>query len=93
MRKMCKACRGSGKILGGGFCQLVCEVCNGNGTIRVQVEGSDDRATDVSDIGKVKIDKRSKTYKVAIASIMEKSGLSESEAKKIFDEEMEKDAG
>lgn len=96
MKKMCKNCRGSGRILGGGFMELRCAECNGSG--KVEVRNAEDASTDNdiahkdSDVSRaVKIDKRSKAYKDAITQIMEKSGLSDTDAKAIFDQEMEKD--
>lgn len=95
---MCKCCRGSGSVLGGGMMELHCEECNGRGKVTVNDDGSKveameaefgDTSVDVK-TQSIKMDKRSKAYKEAIKSIMDDTGFTREEAIKLFDEEMDK---
>jgi N-acetylglucosamine kinase-like BadF-type ATPase len=94
MKVMCKCCRGSGKQMGGGFVQTICENCDGCGKVILKKaddknKDSTDRRDSVPASDSAKIDKRSAAYKKAIKELVEQ-GLSEKEAKKVFDAELEK---
>lgn len=98
MSRICRECRGSGKLLGGGFCQIICESCHGSGKRKCEdlVEDRDSDASNLVDEGgnksadfQYKIDKRSKAYRDAIDELVGK-GLSKEEAIKVFDEEYAK---
>jgi hypothetical protein len=65
--------------MGGGMIYENCHLCSGSGKLIPATEKVD-----------VVVDKRSKTYKDAIAKIMEASDVSKEEAARIFDEEFEK---
>jgi hypothetical protein len=71
----CSLCYGNGKVMGGGMMSIDCPAC---------------KLDDVLSNDKIVVDKRSKTYKDAIAKIMEASNVSKDEASRIFDEEFEK---
>lgn len=75
----CPICIGSGEIMGGGMMPRDCPACDGSGKVN----------SDVRIKEKVVVDRRSKTYKEAIAKIME-GGLDKEAAARIFDEEFEK---
>ena len=87
MIKLCKDCRGSGTVLGGGFVQVNCETCVGKGKVDSENNIIKDRNKNVSISSK--IDKRSKVYKSAIQELVAK-GLTEKEAKVLFEEELGK---
>lgn len=79
----CRVCGGSGKAMGGGSIITTCDACTDGKTVtkeEVKVQ-----ATQAA-----KMDKRSHTYKKAVKGIMDKAGVSEEEAKHLFDAEMEK---
>lgn len=79
-RKRCKDCNGSGKVLGGGMMQTECDTCEGRGRIEVIKDEIEE------------LNKRSEErIKRAITEIKASySKISDEEAKKIFDEELEK---
>ena len=76
----CRACVGTGEVLGGGFMLTECKSCKGTG---VEREVSSDAPVSVK-----APDKRSKSYKEAVKKIAElHPDLSYEECAKIFDEE------
>lgn len=95
MKNRCQACRGSGKLLGGGFVQIICETCHGTGNNELgeTKDSANNAKNGTSSVSKShKIDRRSKEYKKAIADLMAQ-GLSKEQATKIFDEELDKIEG
>lgn len=78
-RLLCVRCTGTGRIMGGGMIYKDCHLCHGSGKLKPEPKKL-----------AVVVDKRSKTYKDAIAKIMEASDVSKDEAARIFDEEFEK---
>ena len=87
MAKRCAVCGGSGMAMGGGCIMTTCDACTEPKTVTkvVSKEEVKTKATQAA-----KMDKRSHTYKKAVKGIMDKAGVSEEEAKKLFDAEMDK---
>ncbi len=72
----CKACVGSGKVMGGGMMMADCDECDGVGKIYVEEP--------------FKMDKESPHYKAAIDNIKAlDTSLSDKDAEAIFNKELE----
>lgn len=83
MLNRCSICVGTGEIMGGGMQMEDCKHCGGLGKV------------EIADLPKFKVhtigpDKRSKSYRDAIAAIMEREACSRAEAVARFDDEYEK---
>lgn len=79
-KSLCKRCYGQGTILGGGMMQTECTQCDGLGHIYEQPPEQP-----------IHIDKRSKSYKKAVAKIKALNpGMSDADAQKLFDAEYDK---
>jgi hypothetical protein len=79
---LCYRCGGTGKYLGNGMIMTHCDLCDENKKINIIAK----------DLPKVKVDRRSKSYIVAIEEIMSLNpGIDKAEAVKIFDEAYNKD--
>jgi hypothetical protein len=79
-RTRCKICNGSGKVMGGGMMMTECDECEGVGRVAVIKD----------DIGELNV-RTTESYKKAIEEICAiNSSITEEQAKKMFDQELEK---
>lgn len=79
----CKACYGSGRVMGGGMMQQDCDHCDGVGKI-IFIED------EVAELEKIKA-KQDESYKKAITEIKDLDPtMTDEKAKEIFDEEFKK---
>jgi septal ring factor EnvC (AmiA/AmiB activator) len=79
-RTRCKACNGSGKVMGGGMMMAECDDCEGAGRIAIVKD----------DMNELNV-RTTESYKKAIEEIRAmSSSITEEQAKKMFDQELEK---
>ena len=79
--KKCRACAGSGKIMGGGMMIKDCHECNGIGKI-----------SEIKPEPDIKTIKQTESYRQAKSRLMEKSpDLTNEEAEKLLDDAFERE--
>jgi hypothetical protein len=79
-RTRCTVCNGSGKVMGGGMMPAECDECEGLGRVAIVQD----------DIEELNV-RMTESYKKAIDEIRAmNSSITEEQAKKMFDQELEK---